>query len=188
MPVNLEGLEISSQGNVIMVSLAGLPEAVVDQVQSLPKVTNVERYLRVATSDYPDPFVGVEPGSALRVGDTIVSLAVGESFQSRDEQVAIPGFSLNSNPYIYASGMAHNMMAHRFSTGQSFLIHGVRLRVVGVFWAPDKSLENAILVPLGTAQRLFNMEGQLTSTFVTVKSEKNIDEVAAEIRNILGGG
>ena len=178
----MERLDISSQGNVIKVSLAGLQEAVADQVQSLPNVAKVERYLIVATPDYPNPIIGMEPDSALRVGDTIVTLAVGESFQSRDERIAIPGLNLNSNPYTSGDGMTG--MAHTFRTGQSFSIKGTRLRVVGLFRAPD---ENAILVPLGTAQQIFGMEGQLTTIFVTVDSQKNIDQVTAEIRRILGG-
>jgi len=182
LSVNLEGLEISSQGNVIKVSLAGLQEAVADQVQSLPDVTKVEGYLKIATPDYPNPIIGMEPDSTLRVGDTIVTLAVGESFQSRDERVAIPGLDLNSNPYTSGDGMAG--MVHTFRTGQSFSIKGSRLRVVGLFKAPD---ENAILLPLGTAQQIFGMEGQLTTIFVTVDSQKNIDQVTAEIRRILGG-
>ena len=75
-------------------------------------------------------------------------------------------------------------MAHTFRTGQSFSIKGTRLRVVGLFRAPD---ENAILLPLGTAQEIFGMGGQLTTLFVTVDSQKNIDQVTAEIRRILGG-
>jgi len=182
LSVNLEGLEISSRGNVIKVSLAGLQEAVADQVQSLPDVTKVEGYLKIATPDYPNPIIGMEPDSALRVGDTIVTLAVGESFQSRDERLAIPGLNLNSNPYTSGDGMTG--MAHTFRTGQSFSIKGSRLRVVGLFRAPD---ENAILVPLGTAQQIFGMEGQLTTIFVTVDSPKNIDQVTVAIRRILGG-
>ncbi|MCH7880255.1 MAG: ABC transporter permease, partial [Proteobacteria bacterium] len=181
LPVNLEGLDISSQGNVIKVSLAGLLEAVADQVQSLPNVTKVAGYLIVATPDYPNPIIGMEPDSALRVEDTIVTLAVGKSFQSRNGQVAIPGLNLNSNPYTSGDGMTG--MAHTFRTGQSFSIKGTRLRVVGLFRAPD---ENAILVPLGTAQQIFGMGGQLTTLFVTVDSQKNIDQVTAEIQRILG--
>ena len=182
LSVDVEGLEISSQGNVIEVSLAGLTKAVADQVQSLPNVTKVEGYLKVATPDYPGPLVGVEPGPALRVGDTIVRLAVGEGFQSKDERTAIPGFNLNSNPYTGGDGMA--AMVHTFSPGQSFSIKGSRLRVVGLFRASD---ENAILLPLGTAQEIFGMEGKLTNIFVTVDSQKNVDQVTAEIRKILGG-
>lgn len=184
LPVNLEGLEITSDGSVIKVSLIGLPESVVDQVQSLPQVTKVERYLKVATPDYPNPFIGMEPGSALRVGDTIVTLAVGEGFQSRDERVAIPGVSLNSNHFI-SGGEMSGMMVHNFMPGQSFLVKGVRLRVVGLFRSPDKGQEQAMLLPLGTAQELFGFQGQLTSIFVTVNGKEKVEEVVAEIKKIL---
>jgi len=187
LPVDLEGLEISSEGKVIKVSLVGLTEAVADQVESLPEVTKVERYLKVATPDYPDPFIGVEPGSALRIGVTIVTLAVGEDFQSRDERVAIPGFSLNSNPYTGMGGMAGMAgMAHRFMTGQTFVAKGIRLRVIDLFRASDTSLEKAILIPLGTAQELFGFHGELTTIFVTVNEKEKVDKVAAEIKEILG--
>jgi hypothetical protein len=185
LPVDLEGLEISSQGKVIKVSLFGLPETVADQAQSLPGVTKVERYLKVAASDYPGPIIGMEPGSALRVGDIIVTLATGEGFQSRDERVSIPGVSLNSTPFIGGDGMA-GMMVHRFMPGQSFLVKGVRLRVVGLFRAPDKSQEQAMLLPLGTAQELFGLQGQLTNIFVTVDAKENVEVVTGKIKEILG--
>jgi len=185
LPVDLEGMEISSQGKVIKVSLIGLPETVADQVESLPGVIKVERYLEVATPDYPDPIIGMEPGSALRVGVSIVTLAAGEGFQSRDERVSIPGVSLNSTPFIGGDGMA-GMMVHRFMPGQSFLVKGVRLRVVGLFRAQEKSQEQAMLLPLGTAQELFGFPGQLTSIFVTVDAKDKVEGVTAEIKDFLG--
>jgi len=178
-------LEIIHQDGVIRVSLPGLPESLADQIESLPEVWKLERYLKVISPDYPDPFIGVAPGSELRVGDAFVSLAVGEGFGSGDERVAIPGFRVNSNPYT-AGAMAHTMMAHRFMTGQSFLVNGIRLRVVDLFRSPDTSLENAILVPLATAQEIFGMPVQLTDIFVSVNSEDDVEMVAAEIRTILG--
>ena len=81
--------------------------------------------------------------------------------------------------------MAHSMMAHRFMMGQSFVVKGIRLRVLDLFRTSDTSLEKAMLLPLGTAQELFGFQGQLTSIFVTVDSEDKVDEVAAEIRGIL---
>jgi len=183
-PAQLEGLEISSQRKVIHVILVGLPESVADQAASLPEVTKVEKYLRVMSADYPDPFIGVAPGSELRVGDSSVSLVAGDGFDSGDERVAIPGFRVNSNPYT-AAALAHLMMAHTFTTGQSFVVNGIRLRVVDLFRSPDTSSENAILVPLATAQELFGMPGQLTDIFVSVNSEDDVETVTAEIRAIL---
>jgi len=177
-----EGLEISNKGNVIRVFLPRLAETVAEQVRSLPGVTKVEKYLGVLRPDFRFPFIGVEPGSELRVEDSPVSLVVGEGFQSGEERVAIPGFSLNP----FAGDGAMSGMAHRFNTGQSFLVNGTRLRVVGLFRAPDESQENAILLPLATAQEIFDMHGELTDIFVTVNSEDNVPAVKAEIRNILG--
>ena len=183
--VQLEELEISSKGAVLRVSLQGLPETVADLVQSLDDVTKVEKYLRVLAPSYPDPFIGVEPGSEFRVEDSIVSLVVGEGFQSGEERVAIPGFGVNSNSYS-GGAMAHAAMAHRFMAGQSFEVDGTRLRVVGLFRAPDESQENAILLPLATAQEIFAMRGELTDIFVTVNSEDNAPAIEAAIRNLLG--
>ena len=179
--VQLEELEISNKGSVIRVFLPGLPETVAEQVRSLPAVTKVEKYLRVLRPDYPNLFFGIEPGSELRVGDTPVSLVVGEGFQSGEERVAIPGFGLNP----FSGDGAMTGMAHRFSIGQSFEVDGARLRVAGLFRASDKSRENAILLPLGTAQEIFDLHGELTDIFVTVDSEDKLESVAAEIRNIL---
>jgi len=183
--VQLEGLEISSKGAVLRVSLQGLPETIADLVQSLGDVAKVEKYLRVLAPSYPDPFIGVEPSSEFRVEDSIVSLVAGEGFQSGEERVAIPGFGLNSNPYS-GDAMAHVAMAHRFMVGQSFEVDGTRLRVVGLFRAPGGSQGNAILLPLATAQEIFDMPGELTDIFVIVNSEDNVPAVEAEIRNILG--
>ena len=180
-PAQLEGLEISRQGTVLRVSLKGLPESVADLVRSLDDVTKVEKYLIVLSPSYPDPFIGVEPGSNFRVDGSIVSLVAGEGFQSGEERVAIPGFGLNP---LSGDG-AMTGMAHRFNIGQSFEVDGARLRVAGLFRASDKSRENAILLPLGTAQEIFDMHGELTDIFVTVDSKDKLESVAAEVRNIL---
>ena len=52
--------------------------------------------------------------------------------------------------------------------------------------APGEIQENAILLPLATAQEIFDMHGELTDISVTVNSEDNVPAVEAEIRNILG--
>ena len=177
----LERLEISNKGNVIRVFLPGLSESIAEQVRSLPGVTKLEKYLGVLRPGDPNPFVGIGPGSVLRVEGSLVSLAVGDGFQSGEDRVAIPGFSLDP----FSGGGTMPGMAHRFSIGQSFELRGARLRVAGLFRASDKSRENAILLPLGTAQEIFDMDGELSDIFVTVNSEDNLESVPAEIRNIL---
>ena len=143
----LERLEISNKGNVIRVFLPGLPESIAEQVRSLPGVTKLEKYLGVLRPGDPNPFVGIGPGSELRVEGSLVSLAVVVGCHYGEDRVAIPGFSLNP----FSGGGAMPGMAHRFSIGQSFEVRGARLRVAGLFRASDKSRENAILLPLGTA-------------------------------------
>lgn len=115
--------------------------------------------------------------------NNIVSLVIGEGFQSGEERVAIPGIDVNSSSY---SSGAMSAMAHSFMTGQSFEVDGTRLRVVDLFRAPGEGQENAILLPLATAQEIFDMHGELTDIFVTVNSEDNVQALEAEIRNILG--
>ena len=184
LPAQLEELEISSKGAVLRVSLKGLPETVADLVRSLDSVTIVEKYLIVLSPNYPDPFIGVGPGSIYRVEDSVVSLVAGEDFQSGEQRVAIPGFGVNSSSYS-GGAMSNAAMAHRFMAGQSFEVDGTRLRVVGLFRAPSGGPENAILLPLTTAQEIFDLHGELTDIFVTVDSKDKLESVAAEIRNIL---
>ena len=58
--------------------------------------------------------------------------------------------------------------------------------MIDLFRTSDTSLENNMLLPLGTAQELFGFQGELTSIFVTVNREQNVEQAVAKIREILG--
>ena len=76
-------------------------------------------------------------------------------------------------------------MAHRFQVGQSFDLRGQRLRVIGLYQAERDELADYILLPLSTAQRLYGLEGTVTTAVVTVDTPQNLEKVRRTIQQLL---
>lgn len=184
VPEAVGDIHIRAEGNRIFVAAEMLEQNLVARLAEIDGVSRVDSYLEVATE--PNAIVGVSSGSPLLVRGERVSLASGRGFAAGEENVAIPGVRVNANPY--GLGMAGSAMAHRFQVGQTFELQGQRLRVVGLYQAGRDELAEHILVPLTTAQRLFDLEGVITEAVVSVDPPERVDAVRRAIVQLLEEG
>jgi len=178
------GVQIQAKGNLLFLTADTFEESLAQRIAQIDGVSQVDSYVEVATE--PNAIMGVSPGSPLRVGGERVSLASGDAFPRDAENVAIPGIRVNANPYGF--GMTGPSMAHRFQVGQSFELQGQRLRVIALYRAERDELENYILLPLSMVQRLYDMEGVITTVVVTVDPPQELEKVRREIQELLAGG
>lgn len=158
-----------------------LPESLAERIRAIPGVSRVEKYLLVRGGQ--NDTVGVEPGAALRIftadGDLIEGKAeFGRALQATDagKNVALV------NRATYAA-QAMTSMVHYLGVGQTFTLRGSRFRVVGEVSAPTRG---NILLPLDTAQRLYDKKGLLTHLFVQVPEAERADEVAKTLKEAFG--
>lgn len=175
------GVHIRAESNLLFLTASALQQDVVRRIALINGVFQVDSYLEVDTE--PNSIVGVSPGSPLRLRGELIGLASGEGLPPGEESAAIPGARVNANPYC--SGMAGSMMAHRFQVGQTFELQGQRLRVIDLYRADRDELEVSIMLPLSTAQRLYDMEGIVTTVVVSVDPLQNLEQVQRAIQQVL---
>lgn len=161
---------------------------VLDRVRNLPGVTAVEPYLVIQTD--PHPVIGLEPGAPLRVL-TASRVREGKIYKGqpfaeadRGQPVVIPGQAVAREDFGFQGSMAG--MRHAFDIGASFELNGTRVRVVGAYETKDNVGQDALLMPLDSAQALFEREGQVSVIFTTLTTDQAPAEAAAEIAAALG--
>ncbi len=165
-----------------------MPAAVLDQVRSRSDLTAIEPYLLIEAE--PHPVIGVEPGAPLRV-ITMPDFAHGRLYRGqmfreadRGQLVAIPGRSVAKEDFGSQTAMAG--MRHTFEVGASFELNGQQIRVIGGYETETENGQDIIFLPLDTAQRLFDREGEISALFVTLAVGGDPDRVVAELQDVLG--
>lgn len=165
-----------------------LYEAVVEQVKVIPYVVKVERYLYVQAQ--PHDVIGIEAGASLRIvtkdGKLLTAtIETGRGFREGDKNVALMGKVYREDYGFRGMGMVH---AHPFEVGASFFFPGSRgrIRVVGAFTVDPESEAKRVVLPLATAQRLFDKPGRLTHLFIEVDKAENTEQAIEVIRKALG--
>lgn len=177
------GASIRAEGNELTLSGDALRENLISHIAQIPGVLRVDAYLEVTTE--PNDIIGVSPGSPLQLENKAVTLSSGDWFSDENRNVAIPGLRVDSNPYGF--GMSESTMVHRFEVGQSFQLQGLRLRVIGLYQAQERDLETYILLPLATAQELYNRVGSVTKIVVTIESDDKMEKMRKEVQKLLEG-
>ncbi len=167
-------------------------EDVVDKIQGIQNIATIERYLLIKTK--PHEVIGIESGAPLRIisrDDELLegNIAMGREFKKKDEgkNFAIVGMIYAEDYGEGMTGMAG--MKHSFSVGQSFKLTEAetRTRVIGRLKVSPESEAQKVFLPLATAQKIYGMEGKLSSLFVTVKSPGDMDQVKRDLEAALGG-
>ena len=179
----VRGVRIRAERNLLFLTAKAIQQDVVQRIAPLDGVSRVDLYLEVDAE--PNSIVGVSPGSPLRFRGELMSLTSGEDFSPDEELAAIPGTRVNANRYGF--GMAGSLMAHRFQVGQTFELQGQRLRVTDLYQAERDELEDSIMLPLSTAQRLYDMEGVVTTVVVSIDPPRKLEQVQRAIQRLLGG-
>lgn len=154
-----------------------LPEELVQKVSVLPGVRSSRGYLSMM-GDFAGEHVvvmGIEPGASLSIfgGGTgrLVSGAFLDSYSSADGVVLI------------GEGYAKR---HKVQTGDAVKLKDAEVRVVGIFASDTSYGDHGIFIPLGAMQRIFGLEGRLSSVFVGVDSISRVDSVTSQIKDASG--
>ncbi|MBI3325272.1 MAG: ABC transporter permease [Nitrospinae bacterium] len=171
-----------------------LREGIVDRVQAIVRGAQVERYLFLKAE--PHDVIGIEPGRAGRIiqGGKVLTakLERGRWFNAEDRNVAVVGEVYRED---YMEGMPgpgmgtpHAMMKHPFEIGSTFNLRDSpqRLRVIGEFTAHPKEAAAKVLLPLASAQKLFNKEGSLSHLVLVVEPAERVEQVKGELAAALG--
>jgi putative ABC transport system permease protein len=114
----------------------------------------------------------VGPLQLMGGGTAEVSQGRGFSEDDRDANVAIVGENLAAN--------------NDLQVGDTFELEGETIEVVGLFSSETFFGDNSIFLPIGTTQRLFDHEGEVSEATAQVDSAENVDLVADSIRDTLG--
>lgn len=161
---------------------------VLDRVRLLPGVTAVEPYLVIQTD--PRPVIGLEPGAPLRVL-TATPVREGQIYKGqpfaeadRGQPVVIPGRAVAQEDFGMQGSMAG--MRHAFDIGASFELNGTRVRVTGAYETESKVGQDALFMPLDSAQALFEQAGQVSVIFVTLTTDQTAAEAAQTTAEALG--
>lgn len=118
---------------------------------------------------------GVE-GDAAQVsllGGGTVQLVNGREFSEADQNA---GVAMIGQALAEVNGVA---------VGSRLMIEGAPVEIVGTFTTGQRFGDNSLLMPLGTVQRLYGLESQITQATVQVSSMEQVQSVAAQLGTIL---
>jgi putative ABC transport system permease protein len=119
--------------------------------------------------------VGTDASGPLElVGGGTASVSSGSGFTDADA---------NADVAIVGQRLAD---ANSLKVGSTFQLQGSTVTVAGVFSSRSLFGDNAIYLPLKTAQRLFALGEQVSAVTVSVDSADNVNQVAAAIGTSLG--
>lgn len=137
-----------------------------------------QRFRRFAASGMPVIVAGIDPAeSDLRLfgGGTMV-LSAGRPLAETDNNadVAIVGKDLAEKNGLF--------------TGSIVDVDGTPVEVAGIFSTYQRFGDSLLVMSFDSAQRLFELENEVSLARVTVDSVDNIDSVVTAIRESLGAG
>lgn len=151
-----------------------LPGDMVQKAAGIAGVRSTRGYLSMM-GDFAGEHVivmGIEPGARLSIfgGSTgrIVSGELLDSYSNADGVVLI------------GEGYAKR---HKVSIGDTVKLKDAEVKVVGIFSSDTSYGDHGIFVPLGAMQRIFGLEGKLSSVFVDVDSIGNVNVVESQIKS-----
>lgn len=114
------------------------------------------------------------PGSLSTVGLGDAEFIAGRTFENGEAAAAVAVLGAN---LAEANGLA---------VGDTFDMEGARVEVVGIFTTGTRFGDNALFLPLATAQGLFGREGEIDEAVVQADSVDNAQAVADGVRALLG--
>ncbi len=124
------------------------------------------------------PLVYGTPGNLSDIsffGSSIATIASGRDLSASDD---------NANVALMSQAIAQ---ANGFSVGSTFTLQGTTLTLVGLYTTDTNFSDNSIVLPVKTAERLFNLSG-VTSVTAYADSLNDVDNVASKLRSELGSG
>ncbi|NGP90041.1 FtsX-like permease family protein [Fodinibius halophilus] len=142
----------------------------------------IEGYGRIEGMNRTFQIMGVDP----------IAEGPFRNFASQQAGIELSSFISGANTGIIAKSVAQELGA---SVGDRLTVsvggRAYKLRLIGTINAKNdrsqRALENLLVVDISTAQRLFNMEGQL-SRIDLILPEKNTESIVTDLKSTLAGG
>jgi len=192
-------------GQVVGPGAEVMAEDLVAQIQRVPYVARVEKYLFVGVVDRATqpPFsplsiiAGNFPEATLRVNchnvDT-VKIIQGRTFRLADagQKVAVVGkayaekYAPPGAKKIPVGTTIRIVEPTMEAGGFTAAFEEATVQVVGIYDSGFRLGDNQVLLPLDTAQKLFGLEGKVSKIFVAVDRPEVREEVAEALRETLG--
>ncbi|OGO50973.1 MAG: hypothetical protein A2148_03040 [Chloroflexi bacterium RBG_16_68_14] len=182
-------------GNATQVATpTALTAADITKVESIPNVAGIARHITVrysGTDLVSAPMQGMpseeggfqrpilitgtdDPTSLTTFGTQDSTITAGSVFTSdqADQDVALVGETLAT--------------ANNLAVDSSFEMNGATFQVLGIYTTGTQFGDNALFIPLTTAQNLFQRQGEIDDAVVYADSVDNVNAVADDIRQTLG--
>lgn len=124
------------------------------------------------------PLIYGTPGSLSDIsffGGSTATIASGRDLSASDD---------NANVALMSQAIAQ---ANGLSVGNTFTLQGTTLTLVGLYTTDTNFSDNSVVLPVQTAERLFNLSG-VTSVTAYADSLNDVDNVASKLRSELGSG
>jgi len=189
-------IEVRAAGSTAMGKGADpLPEATVQQIDKIPHVVKVEKFL-FNRSDNPGGrfpvwvVVGLEPGKTIRVNSHgevgTPTVFEGRSLEPEDlgKAVAMVG-QIWAAEYEARTGRPVRI-GTRLTVEGSEIPRPAEVEVVGLYRAGFVFGDSQVIVPFPLAQQMTGKEGKVTNVFVTVDTVGNVEAVEQGLREALG--
>lgn len=181
----------SPAANLVVVAAADtVPQTIIDQIRAAPNIVSAEAYLLLGDAK-PHPVIGLASGAPLRLvfreGSPAGRVASGRSLAAEDagENVAVVGQvfieDFGSSPHASPEPMVHDVLV-----GQTIaLTPQARVRVIGRLARDAGGDRGIVILPLDTAQRLFDRGGRITHVYVTARTGADASTVARAVEDVL---
>ncbi len=165
-----------------------LAQAVRDRIRGVANVGRAESYLEGKTTEGVR-VIGVEPGTALhfRSANAVLAAAIiqGRGFEVGDAPEAMvvgKSFAQNNKTALGLSITAMLTKDHF----PPIVVGGQGFAIVGIYATGDPGMNDQVLVPLPTAQKLLKQPSRFSGVYVTPTSPAAADQVAKDLRRAVG--
>lgn len=184
--------QVQSLGtNLLTVSITGRGSKTTLDYKEAEEITNTPDIEFAAPYNQSNATVknGSESTSVSVVGTTADYLDVKDYSIAEGRFVAQIDLDYYQKIAVLGSTTATDLFGTADAVGQSFLINGVRYKVVGVLATKGSSLtgsnDEIVIIPITTSERLFKSKG-VKSINVQVADSKKMDAVTTELETALG--
>lgn len=119
--------------------------------------------------------MGIQPGQALRImGGGEAEILDGRNFTAQD-----------SDLHVIIVGQTY-AEERELAVGNMVVLGEDSFEIIGISLAGNRFGDTSVFLPLTTAQRVLDMEGQLTQVYVTVDSLPNLSKAVAALSTHVG--
>jgi hypothetical protein len=165
-----------------------MPQRVREQIRGVANVGHVQSFLEGKTTDGMR-VIGMEPASILYLLSDkealVAAIAQGRGLEAGDAPEAMVVGKTFAQKNKTALGLSITAMLTK-DHFPPIVVGGQGFAIVGIYATGDPKADDQVLVLLATAQKLLGQPGRLSGLYVTPASPAAADQVAKDLRRILG--